>query len=54
MIKDFRQVISRCKGKDKLGRSIDPNKFFDRPVATSLRNRSYAVEWYVREKSYCV
>lgn len=52
--KGFSAGNFEMQGKDKLGRSIDPNKFFDRPVATSLRNRSYAVEWYVREKSYCV
>jgi hypothetical protein len=52
--KGFSAGNFEMQGKDSLGRVIDDGKFFDRPIHNTLRNRSYAVEWYVREKSYCV
>jgi len=39
-------------GKDVLGNDINPDtKFTDRPISKALRNSSYAVEWYIREKT---
>jgi len=52
--KGFSAGNFEMQGKDSQGRFIDQSKFFDRPVDPTLRTRSYAVEWYVREKSYCV
>jgi len=52
--KGFSAGNFEMQGKDSQGRVIEDSKFFDRPVHNSLRTRSYAVEWYVREKSYCV
>jgi len=52
--KGFSAGNFEMQGKDSTGRIIDESKFYDRPIHPSLKNRSYAVEWYVREKSYCV
>jgi len=52
--KGFSAGNFEMQGKDGQGRIIEDSKFYDRPIHQSLRNRSYAVEWYVREKSYCV
>jgi len=30
--------------------NTENSKFLDRPISDKLRNRSYAVEWYIREK----
>jgi len=32
----------------------DNSKYLDRPIHRDLRNKSYAVEWYVREKNYSI
>lgn len=45
-MKGFSAGNFESKGKD-------PNKFDVHPLHEILRNRSYAVEWYVREKNYC-
>jgi len=48
--KGFSAGNFEIKGTDVKGNKIEESQFLDRPINEILKNSSYAVEWYVREK----
>ena len=50
---DTRNGYSAGNFENDASRTSSSSKFWDKPVQETFRNMSYAVEWYVREKTNC-